>query len=230
MADILQEYAGLSGQCINLDKSELCVGKKISKDEGSLIATPFGVQLVDCHAQYLCLPTFVRKKKKDIFAYIKNKTWQKLQGWKASLFSQTGRKILVKAVFETLPCYIKSCFKLPKSLIKELHTMAARFWWGSSQVKRKLHWGSWEKICYPKASGHMGFKRLEEFNMVMLAKQGWKIISRLAPLLPRVLKESYFVNEIFFTAMTGSFSSYIWHIILWGRELIMNGSIWRIRS
>ena len=33
----------------------------------------------------------------------------------------------------------------------------------------------WENLCVPKNQGGMGFKLLKEFNLALLAKQGWKL-------------------------------------------------------
>lgn len=31
-------------------------------------------------------------------------------------------------------------------LIKELHCLCARFWWGGDDMNRKFHWGSWKTL------------------------------------------------------------------------------------
>ncbi|XP_062118498.1 uncharacterized protein LOC133832130 [Humulus lupulus] len=147
LAVILATYAKLLGQYINFDKSELCIGKQVQKEEGATIANFLGVKLVECHATYLGMPAFVDRRKRDVFASLKTKVWNKLQSWKSNLFSQADMEILIKAVIQALPCYIMSCFKLPKRLLYELQSMEARFWWGSTTNKRKMHWCKWNHLC-----------------------------------------------------------------------------------
>uniref|UniRef100_A0A803PAN7 CCHC-type domain-containing protein n=1 Tax=Cannabis sativa TaxID=3483 RepID=A0A803PAN7_CANSA len=230
MKAILEEYPSLSGQQINLQKSELCVGRKITQTEETMLAADLGVNLVECHTKYLGLPATVGRSKKEVFDSIRSKIRDQLQGWKASLFSQAGREVLLKAVIQAIPTYVMSCFRLPKELIKDIHAMMARFWWGSSESKNKIHWGRWEKLCKPKDKGGMGFKDLEKFNQSLLAKQGWKIINNPSSLLAQVLKACYFTNSTFMDAKLGGFCSFMWRSILWGRKIVERGARWRVQS
>uniref|UniRef100_A0A803NWY3 RNase H type-1 domain-containing protein n=1 Tax=Cannabis sativa TaxID=3483 RepID=A0A803NWY3_CANSA len=230
MKAVLEEYSWLSGQQINFAKSSLCVGSKIKQEQGAILAAEIGVKLVECHTKYLGLPASIGKRKKEVFESIRSKIRDKLQGWKASLFSQAGREVLLKAVIQAIPTYVMSCFRLPKELIKDIHGMMARFWWGSSDSKNKIHWGKWDKLCKPKDKGGMGFKNLEKFNQSLLAKQGWKIINNPHSLLARVLKACYYTNSNFLEAKVGGYGSFMWRSILWGRQIIDKGIRWRVQS
>ncbi|XP_030478036.1 uncharacterized mitochondrial protein AtMg00310-like [Cannabis sativa] len=106
----------------------------------------------------------------------------------------------------------------------------ARFWWGSSDSKHKIHWGKWHKLCKPKEKGGMGFKNLEKFNQSLLAKQGWKILHNPHSMLARVLKACYFTNSSFLEAKIGGVGSFVWRSILWGRKIIEKGTRWRVLS
>uniref|UniRef100_A0A803P4U9 Reverse transcriptase domain-containing protein n=1 Tax=Cannabis sativa TaxID=3483 RepID=A0A803P4U9_CANSA len=228
LKEVLDCYASLSGQNINLDKSDLCVGRKINDESAESLAAFLGVRLVKTHTKYLGMPTFVGKNKKEIFGKIRDRVEAKLQGWKIGLFSQAGKEILIKAVVQALPCYVMSCFRISKGIIHDIESMIARFWWGENTKKHKIHWGSWEKMCKLKENGGMGFRALEDFNQALLAKQGWKIMTNPDCLLARVLKALYFPNNNFIEAKLGHFSSNIWRGILWGRELLLKGYRWII--
>ncbi|KAL5538173.1 hypothetical protein UlMin_045972 [Ulmus minor] len=123
-----------------------------------------------------------------------------------------------------------SCFKLPKTLIKDLHRLIARFWWGSNDGDRQTHWGKWVKLCQPKEDGGLNFRDLESFNKALLAKQCWKLIREPDSLIGRVLKASYFKKSCFLEAKIGSKPSYVWRIILWGKGDIEAGSKWHVGS
>ena len=73
------------------------------------------------------------------FQNVKQRAWEKLQGWKEKLLSQAGREILVKVVARAIPTYTMSCFKLPQGLCKELEGMMARFWWGQRNDEINTH-------------------------------------------------------------------------------------------
>uniref|UniRef100_A0A803PF28 Reverse transcriptase domain-containing protein n=1 Tax=Cannabis sativa TaxID=3483 RepID=A0A803PF28_CANSA len=226
LKEVLETYENLSGQCINFEKTDLCVGCKIDESTAAALASNLGVTLVKQHSKYLGMPTFVGKNKKQVFGKIRDKVEAKLQGWKMSLFSQAGKEILIKAVIQALPCYVMSCFRITKGILHDIESLIARFWWGSTKNKHKLHWGNWHKLCRLKEQGGMGFRNLEDFNQAILAKQGWKVITNPDCLLSRILKALYFPAESFFEAKLGHYGSSIWSGIIWGRELLMKGSRW----
>ena len=70
----------------------------------------------------------IGRSKKDAFAYIKDRPWKKLHGWRGSLLSIAGKEILIKAVVQTVPLHIMQTFLFPKSFCDELNQMVAQFW------------------------------------------------------------------------------------------------------
>uniref|UniRef100_A0A803PUH4 Reverse transcriptase n=1 Tax=Cannabis sativa TaxID=3483 RepID=A0A803PUH4_CANSA len=228
MSSILQRYSRLSGQQINLEKSEVSMGSRISSQLGNYLANRLGVSLVGQHTKYLGLPSFIGRRKKEVFEMIKDKVWNKLKSWKSTMFSQAGKEILIKAVIQAIPSYSMSCFRLPKKLIHSLHSLAANFWWGDTKENKKIHWSTWAKLCKPKEEGGLGFRSLTEFNQALLAKQGWRLIHHPHSLLARVLKHSYYPNSSFLQAKCQPGASSIWQGITWGRQIIVEGARWRV--
>uniref|UniRef100_A0A803PMU7 Reverse transcriptase domain-containing protein n=1 Tax=Cannabis sativa TaxID=3483 RepID=A0A803PMU7_CANSA len=228
LKEVLGTYEKLSGQCINFEKTEMCVGCKVDDTMATNLASNMGVTLVTQHTKYLGMPTFVGKNKQQVFGKLREKVEAKLQGWKMGLFSQAGKEILIKAVIQALPCYVMSCFRITKGILHEIEGLIAQFWWGSSKNKHKLHWGNWKKLCNLKENGGMGFRDLEDFNQSLLAKQGWKLIHQPDCQLAKILKAIYFPFESFFEAKKGHYGSTVWSSILWGRELLIQGTRWCI--
>ena len=105
-------------------------------------------------------------------------------------------------------------FKLPDSFCEDLTSLIQNFWWGQRQEEKKMAWLGWKKLCAPKASGGMGFKSLKEFNLAMLAKQGWQLQQRQNSLAHHVLKSKYFPHCDFSQAMLGNNPSFMWRSLM----------------
>lgn len=87
------------------------------------IKEALGVPEIRSYEKYLGLPSLIGQRKKASFDYIKERVWQKLQGWEEKLLSSAGREILIKAVVQAIPTYTMSCFKLPVGLCNELESL-----------------------------------------------------------------------------------------------------------
>lgn len=54
-----------------------------------------------------------------------------------------------------------------------------------------------------KSCGGLGFHDFRDFNLAMLAKQGWRFLSKHDSLVSRIYKARYFPNGNFLTANVG---------------------------
>jgi len=104
----------------------------------------------------------------------------------------------------------------------------ANYWWGSSADSRYIHWLSWDRLTYPKTLRGMGFRDMRNFNLAMLGKQGWRLMTNPDSLCARVLKERYYHDGNFLTSTRRKHASHAWRAILAGREVLTQGLIKRI--
>ena len=95
---------------------------------------------------------------------------------------------------------------------------------------RKIYWIDWEKLCWPKSVGGMGFRDLQAFNLAMLAKQGWQLICFLDALVARILRAKYYPNKKFMDAAAGHNASYTWKSIIAGKKVLKKGLVWKVES
>ena len=73
----------------------------------------------------------------------------------------------------------------------------------------------------------IGFKDLEKFNEVMLAKQVWRLLTDHTSLFYRVFSAKYFPNGLVLVAKSSS-GSYAWQSIVKAIPLVKLGMLWRV--
>ena len=139
-----------------------------------------------------------------------------------------AKEILIKAIAQAIPTYIMSCPLLPQGLSDDIEIMVRNFWWGQRQQESKMDRVSWKTMCMPKAQGGMGFKNLQAFNKVMLAKQLWRILQNPNSLVARVLKAKYFPTGDILNANLGCSPLYSWRSIHSSLDVIRKGTWWRV--
>ena len=84
---ILEEYGSCSGQQFNRNKTTIFFNKLTSEEKREHIKQVLGVPEIKQYEKYLGLPSFVGRRKKASFEFIKEKVWRKLQGWEEKLLS-----------------------------------------------------------------------------------------------------------------------------------------------
>ena len=81
-------------------------------------------------------------------------------------------------------------------------------------------------MCLSKERGGMGFWDLRLFNLVLLAKQGWRLQTNSSSLFYKISKAKYFPSCDFVKASMGCQPSYAWRSIIdedskeWKRALV----------
>lgn len=74
----------------------------------------------------------------------------------------------------------------------------------------------------------MGFRDLVTFNKSLLAKQIWRILNNPDLLISRVLKAKYYKNSSIMEASVSSNPSFIWRSLIWSRDVLDEGLVWKI--
>lgn len=114
LKDVLHSYEVNSGQKVNLGKSIISFVPMQQLRLRVLQKVILGIPLVNCHEKYLGLPTMTGRNKKRYFA-----SFKKLKAWNEKNLTKARKEVLLKAVFQSIPAYFMSIFKLPLSLYNE---------------------------------------------------------------------------------------------------------------
>ena len=144
------------------------------------------------------------------------------------LLSAAGKEVLIKSIAQAIPVFSMSCFHLPRGLCDNITSIIRQFWWGSKNGKRKPSWVAWDTMTRPKHLGRLGFRDLEIFNLALLARQSWRLMTDETSLSARLLKVVYYPHCTLLEAELGAHPSQIWQVVLDGRDILAQGIIRRI--
>ncbi|XP_058767237.1 uncharacterized protein LOC131640887 [Vicia villosa] len=225
---ILDIYAKASGQEINLSKSEVFFSRNLSLPAQEDLANIMGVRHVLGTDKYLGLPSMIGRSKKSTFAFIKDRIWQRINSWKGRSLSKAGKEVMIKSVLQAIPAYVMSIFILPEAVINDIERMLNAFWRGGGSNSKGIRWMAWDRLACSKKVGGLGFRDFRAFNIAMVAKQGWFIMSHPQALVSIFFKARYFPNTSFFEANLGSNPSFVWRSIWKARDVLMLGCRWSI--
>uniref|UniRef100_A0A803QFT1 Reverse transcriptase domain-containing protein n=1 Tax=Cannabis sativa TaxID=3483 RepID=A0A803QFT1_CANSA len=228
---LLNTFERASGQKINYDKSSIFFSRNTQVGIRDAICGDLGIHEADDNTTYLGLPNIIGRKKTAILGYLKERVQKRVQSWKGKLLSKAGKEVLLKTVAQALPNYAMSVFLLPAETSKEMERIMCKFWWQSNNKKDKsIHWMSWERMCKPKSHGGLGFRSLYDFNVALLGKQAWRLLSYPNSLVSKIYKARYFPNCSFLAAEIGGNPSFIWRSMMEALPLIKQGAALRVGS
>jgi len=206
--DTLQLYQNISGQKVNLDKSEMVFNPNLSPDIKNGFQAQLPTSISNNISKYLGLPTELGRSKVQDFNYIMDKIINKLKGWKERKLSFAGRSVLIKVVAQAIHVYVMSCFLLPQEICHKIESVVCRFWWGSKGENIFIHWVRKEKLFKSTTEGGLGFRCLRDFNLAMLAKQIWRLHNSPNSLIAKCFKAKYYPTTNVLQAFIGVNPSY----------------------
>ncbi|KAL9666964.1 hypothetical protein QQ045_001308 [Rhodiola kirilowii] len=191
---LLRTFAVSSGFEINFKKSRV-VGVGLEDVEVEKFADELGCPLGRLPMNYLGMQVGANPGRLNTWYPILQKFKLKLASWRSANLSMAGRVVLIKSALSNLPLYYASMYKMPIAVVEEMEKIQRRFLWGSSDVRRKIHYVKWSKIKKPKKYGGLGIQGLVDMNLVLLSKWWWKLITGKGGLWTRMVLEKYAIKR-----------------------------------
>ncbi|KAL8111232.1 hypothetical protein AgCh_019083 [Apium graveolens] len=145
------------------------------------------------------------------------------------VFNDIGERkaVMIRNVAQMIPAYTMSCFLIPKGLCQEIERLMNAYWWkSSSPTSKPICWLAWNKMSMSKSKGGLGFRDLHGFNLALLGKQCWNLMSKPNALVSRVLKAKYYPDCHLLQARRSGGSSYTWSGIWEAKEELKTGLRW----
>ncbi|KAL8144149.1 hypothetical protein V2J09_017181 [Rumex salicifolius] len=198
---VLDSFCSAFSQKISSSKSKFFVSKNVKRDLRESL-------------QNLCGFSVTSELRRD-FNPLLDKFAQKFSGWKTNC--------LTKAVLTSLPVYTVTTVPIPLSVCHKLDQLCKNFIWRSTESRRRMHKIAWAEVTKPKALGGLGIKSMEELNLAMLGKVGWRFLMDETNTWVEINKMKYIRNN------GGSIAqgTQIWKGIRKGvQEVITKGTKW----
>ncbi|CAK8577706.1 unnamed protein product [Lathyrus sativus] len=224
---VISTYVEASRQEINLNKSEVFFSCNISNLAKEDLARIMGVRHVLGTRKYLGFPSMIGRSKKETFSFIKDRIWKKINSWRGRALSKAGKEVMIKLVLQAIPSYVMSLFILPDAVCNDIEKMLNSFWWGGGSNNKGIHWLACDKLAFSKKDGGLGFRDFKAFNMSMVAKQGWNLLSKPHALVSRIFKARYFLRTSYFESNRYN-SIFMWRSIWKAKDVLSLGCRWSI--
>lgn len=218
---ILRNYELASGQQINTTKSSVSFSARTPQETRVRVKNTLGIANEGGVGKYLGLPELFTRKKRDLFTSIVDRITCKAASWSTRRLSGAGKLTMLKSVLAPIPNHAMSCFLLPVGLCARIQSALTRFWWDDDPSTKKLCWISWDSLTQSKKMGGLGLRDVQAFNLAMIAKLSWRVLTRPESLLSRILLGKYCHSSSFLLAQCPSKPSHGWRGILLGRDLLL---------
>lgn len=111
--------------------------KNTSSECKEVVMQQTGIPRESFNDRYLGLSVHVGNKKVQVFSYLKDRVWQRIQGWKEKLLSNAGKEIIIKAVAQAIPAYAMGCFDITKEVCDQISRQICRHWWSLNDKENK---------------------------------------------------------------------------------------------
>ncbi|GJT00924.1 sodium/hydrogen exchanger 6 [Tanacetum coccineum] len=91
--------------------------------------------------------------------------------------SLASRLQLIRSVLSSMHIYLPSVFILPNRIVHDLEQLMHGFLWCQGEIKKGKAKVVWDSVCVPKHEGGLGIRRIDDFNVSLMATYIWSDVS-----------------------------------------------------
>lgn len=228
LKEVLNIYSEGSGQRINFQKSSVYFGYHCPEQVRHRVKTVLNVHSEAVQTNYLGMPSWVGRCPSRIFNSVYERMWKRIRGWSDRGLSRAGKEVMLKSVIQAIPTYIMSCFRLLIGICDKMGIIISNHWWGFEGGKKKMHWRSWEWLLRQSLLVEWVFEIWSFLTKKCWENNAGESSLFLIFLCAKVLKGRYFPHTNFWNAPVPRSPSYTWRSLMYGKDLLEKGILWRI--
>lgn len=124
---------------------------------------------------YLGLPLITSRLNNQICTPLIQKICTKIDCWTTRILRYSGRLQLLNTVLQGVQGYWSMYLFLPKSVLKRLQSIFAKFLWAGNLDAKCQYKVAWSDCCYTKDEGGLGIRDLFLCNSAAILYQVWRL-------------------------------------------------------
>ncbi|KAI0496707.1 hypothetical protein KFK09_023031 [Dendrobium nobile] len=180
LSNILKEFSRATGLHVNFGKSSVILPPNCINSED--LCSALNIPAASSFMTYLGIPLSPFHPKISCFSKLMESIIKKLSGWKAKALSFAGiLQFLRYTIWNTIAYWIRGSI-IPKTILKQIDRLCAKFLFFGDLNKKKLHLISWKKTCKPKEFGGIGLPSLQSLQFCFNCSLILRIYNEKSPL------------------------------------------------
>ncbi|GJT11650.1 RNA-directed DNA polymerase, eukaryota, reverse transcriptase zinc-binding domain protein [Tanacetum coccineum] len=176
LKESIDEFCKVAGLIPNYNKSTIISGCLNDGEQQEILEVmPFNVEKLPI--RYLGVPLTSRRIKHKECKCLIDKVESRVQNWKNKSLSYAGRLMLAASVLESIHVYWAFVFLLRDGVIKDINQILKDFLWNQTDGTKGRPKVTWKNVCRFKQKGGLGLKDLGVWNIAMIIKHLWHIVT-----------------------------------------------------
>ncbi|GMJ13731.1 hypothetical protein like AT4G29090 [Hibiscus trionum] len=119
---------------------------------------------------------------------------------------------------------------LPKTICLKIEKLIRQFIWGSNASVSKLSLVNWDSLCQPLKHGGLGLRRIHDFNIALVMKVGFSMLTNTGSLWIKLLRDKYRVFEALPYSIHRQNCTPLWRAIAQYWDVLKSGITWSLGS